>query len=48
MANEKKSVKYSEPASYFPENIRKKHKLGEYAETKSDTKNKTTAKNKKK
>ena len=48
MANEKKTVKYSEPSSYFPKNIRKKQKLGEYAETKTDAKSKTTANNKKK
>ena len=48
MANEKKKIPYSEPASYFPESIRKKHKLGEYAETKTDKKNKPTANNKKK
>ena len=27
-----KKIKYIEPADYFPKNIRKKHKLGEYAE----------------
>lgn len=35
MANK---IKYSEPSSYFPESIRKKHKIGEYAETKTETK----------
>lgn len=28
-----KKVKYSEPAGYFPKEIRKKYRLGEYAET---------------
>ena len=27
-----KKVKYSEPAEYFPKEIRKKYGLGEYAE----------------
>ncbi len=27
---------YSEPADYFPENIRKEYKLGEYAEEKEE------------
>lgn len=43
----KKTIKYSEPADYFPKELRKKHKIGEFAETKKDTKN-TTAKSKKK
>lgn len=38
MANK---IKYSEPSSYFPEHIRKKHKIGEYAETKTETKTDT-------
>lgn len=42
MAN-KKTIRYSEPAGYFPESVRKKNKIGEYAETKTDTK-KTPAK----
>lgn len=29
----KDSIKYVEPADYFPKHLRKKHKLGEYAET---------------
>ena len=29
-----KKITYVEPADYFPENIRKKHKIGEYAEVK--------------
>lgn len=46
MANSKKTVKYSEPVGYFPETIRKKNKIGEYAESKNDTKTKTTNKKK--
>lgn len=46
MANSKKTVKYSEPVGYFPESIRKKNKLGEYAEAKADTKKKATNKKK--
>ena len=46
MKKETRAVKYSEPSSYFPESIRKKHKLGEYAEVKKDEK-KTTDKKKK-
>ena len=48
MANEKKTLPYTEPASYFPKSIRKKHKLGEYAETKTDSKGKASTNNKKK
>ena len=37
-----KKIKYSEPADYFPKEIRKKYGLGEYAKpnvgTKGDTK----------
>lgn len=29
----KKKMAYSEPLDYFPEEIRKEHKLGEYAES---------------
>ena len=36
MEKKQKTIKYVEPASYFPEEIRKKHKLGEYAEPKSE------------
>ena len=32
MKNEEKKIVYSEPLDYFPEEIRKKYKLGEYAE----------------
>lgn len=32
---EKKKIKYSEPAEYFPKEIRKKYGLGEYAEKES-------------
>jgi hypothetical protein len=38
MANK---IKYTEPAGYFPESIRKKHKIGEFAETNTDTKKET-------
>ena len=34
----KRTIKYSEPSSYFPEHIRKKNKIGEYAETKTEEK----------
>lgn len=34
MANK---IKYSEPAGYFPKEIRKKYKLGEFAEEKPET-----------
>jgi hypothetical protein len=40
MANKK--IKYTEPTGYFPESIRKKHGLGEYAE--KETPKKETAK----
>ena len=33
-----KKIKYSEPEGYFPESIRRKHKIGEFAEKKTDTK----------
>lgn len=39
MANKK--VKYAEPADYIPKELRKKYGLGEYAETKPDTKTDT-------
>ena len=35
-----KKVKYIEPAEYIPEHIRKEFKIGEYAEPKTDTKEK--------
>ena len=38
-----KKVKYIEPEGYIPKELRKKYGLGEYAETKTDTK-KTPAK----
>lgn len=41
-----KKVKYVEPAGYIPKELRKKYKLGEYAEPKADTK-KTTKDTKK-
>lgn len=37
-----KKITYSEPAEYFPKEIRKKYKLGEFAET--NTKDKAPAK----
>lgn len=39
-----KKVKYVEPAEYIPEDLRKKFKVGEYAEPKADTKKATTKK----
>ena len=47
MANEKK-IKYTEPVGYLPESVRRKNKIGEFAEKKTDTKSKKTATNKKK
>ena len=38
-----KTVKYTEPSNYFPKSIRKKNKIGEFAETKTATKGKETA-----
>ena len=35
----KRTIKYSEPDNYFPESIRKKHKLGEYAEEETESTN---------
>ena len=32
-----KKIVYVEPADYFPKEIRKKYKLGEFAETQEDT-----------
>ena len=43
-----KSIKYTEPASYFPKSVRKANKIGEYAETKTDKKGKASATSKKK
>ena len=46
MANNKK-ITYAEPTGYFPESIRKKYGLGEYAEQetpKKETAKKTPAK----
>lgn len=48
MANEKVKIKYTEPSNYFPESVRKKNKIGEYAETTTDAKKKSTADKKKK
>ena len=47
MAN-KKTIKYTEPVDYFPESVRRKNKIGEFAEKKTDTKKSKTATNKKK
>jgi hypothetical protein len=33
----KKKIVYAEPADYFPKELRKKYKLGEYAEPQEDT-----------
>ena len=35
-----KEIKYVEPLDYFPKSVRKKNKIGEYAETKTETNNK--------
>ena len=46
----KKRTVYQEPTDYFPKEIRKKLKIGEYAETEKETKKNdtTTSKAKKK
>ena len=36
----KEKIKYVEPVDYFPKNIRKKYKLGEYSEENSNEKSK--------
>ncbi len=41
-----KKIVYSEPVDYFPKEIRKKYKLGEFAESEEKAKKKTTAKKK--
>lgn len=33
----KKKIVYAEPADYFPKELRKKYKIGEYAEPQEDT-----------
>ena len=33
----KKKIVYAEPTDYFPKELRKKYKLGEYAEPQEDT-----------
>ena len=35
MEKKQKTIEYVEIADYFPEHLRKKYKLGEYAEPKS-------------
>lgn len=37
MKKDTKKIMYSEPGDYFPKELRKKHKLGEYAESKKKT-----------
>lgn len=39
-------IMYSEPAGYFPKELRKKHKLGEFAEGAKKTEKKTETKKK--
>lgn len=34
----KKNVKYTEPTDYFPKEVRKKLKIGEFAENKEENK----------
>ena len=46
MKKETRTVKYTEPSNYFPKSIRKKHKIGEFAEVKKDTKKTTDSKKK--
>lgn len=52
MENKKKAaIAYSEPSDYFPESVRRKFKIGEFAETndaKKETNKKKTETNKKK
>lgn len=44
----KKATVYKEPTDFFPKEIRKKYKLGEYAEKENTPKKEDTAKAKKK
>lgn len=37
-------ISYTEPADYFPASVRKKAKIGEFAETQKKTAKKTTKK----
>lgn len=39
-----KRVSYTEPSDYFPKSVRKKAKIGEFAETKKKTTKKATKK----
>ena len=41
----KKKVVYIEPAEYIPKDLRKKYKLGEYAEQPPNAENQTEEKN---
>lgn len=43
-----KKIAYSEPVDYFPKEVRKKFKLGEFAESAEKAKKKTTKKTVKK
>ena len=43
MKNDEKKIVYAEPADYFPKEIRKKYKLGEFAEPKTEEKNREKA-----
>lgn len=47
MTKNGKKVAYKEPDDYFPKEIRKKYKLGEFAESTSDTKKKSSKPTKK-
>lgn len=44
MKKNAKKVMYSEPADYFPKELRKKHGLGEYAGKQTETKKTETKK----
>ena len=41
-----KKIKYVEPADYFPKNIRKKYKFGEYSEDENSNEKSKEHKNK--
>ena len=42
----KEKIKYVEPVDYFPKNIRKKYKLGEYSEDENSSEKSKEHKNK--
>lgn len=46
MADKKTTIKYSEPADYFPKSVRKSLKIGEYGEGKKPTTKKVVKKTK--